>query len=44
MAAPDGSMAESLSLDGVHPNASGYELMRKLAEPAVARALRKRGG
>ena len=41
MAAPDGAMREALSLDGVHPNVSGYALMRTLAESAVASALRK---
>lgn len=40
MAASDGSMKEALTRDGVHPNASGYEVMRGLASAAVASSSR----
>jgi lysophospholipase L1-like esterase len=32
-------MKAELSRDGVHPNAAGYAVMQKLAEPAIAKAL-----
>jgi len=34
-----GGMRPDLSGDGVHPNATGYALMAKLTEPAIAKAL-----
>jgi lysophospholipase L1-like esterase len=40
MAASDGSMKEALTQDGVHPNGSGYELMRALVLAAIARSSR----
>ena len=39
MAMPDGSMKKDLTLDGVHPNATGYAIMEPLAQAAVDRAL-----
>ncbi len=36
MTASDGSMKEALTRDGVHPNASGYEVMRALALASIA--------
>ncbi len=32
---------ENLTLDGVHPNAAGYQVMAKVTEAAIAKALRK---
>lgn len=40
MAASDGSMKEALTRDGVHPNGSGYEVMRGLASAAIASSSR----
>jgi lysophospholipase L1-like esterase len=40
MAASDGSMREALTRDGVHPNGSGYELMRGLALASIASSSR----
>jgi lysophospholipase L1-like esterase len=40
MAEPDGSMKEVLTRDGVHPNDSGYELMRSLARASIASSSR----
>ena len=42
LAQPDGAMRADLSHDGVHPNRSGYALMRPLAEHAIAAALKDR--
>jgi lysophospholipase L1-like esterase len=42
LAAKDGSMKPSLSIDGVHPNAEGYESMRPLMLQAIHAALAKR--
>ncbi len=42
LAGPDGTMAKALSLDGVHPTAAGYAIMRPLLEKSVAEALRQR--
>lgn len=38
LAAPDGSLKAQLSSDGVHPNASGYKLVEKIATTAIAEA------
>lgn len=38
----DGQMKEGVSDDGVHPNAKGYEVLRPLAEKAIADALKQR--
>jgi lysophospholipase L1-like esterase len=40
MAANDGSMKQALTRDGVHPNASGYEVMRGLALASIASSSR----
>ncbi len=37
MANADGAMQSALTRDGVHPNAKGYEVMRRLAAAAVAK-------
>lgn len=42
LATPEGAMKPSLSPDGVHPNAAGYEAMRPLAEAAVRIALSRK--
>lgn len=42
MANPDGGLPRELSPDGVHPNLAGYEIMRPLAERAIAQALAQR--
>jgi lysophospholipase L1-like esterase len=42
LATADGSMKTQYSGDGVHPNPSGYDAMRPIAEAAIARALRSR--
>jgi lysophospholipase L1-like esterase len=39
LAGPDGGMRPELTRDGVHPQASGYALMRPLALAAIDRAL-----
>jgi lysophospholipase L1-like esterase len=36
-----GMLKCDLTVDGVHPNAAGYEVMAPLAENAIARALGK---
>lgn len=36
LATPDGGFRKDLSNDGVHPNLTGYAIMRKLAGPAIA--------
>jgi lysophospholipase L1-like esterase len=36
MAGPNGGMKPGISIDGVHPNASGYAIMEPLAERALA--------
>jgi acyl-CoA thioesterase-1 len=41
MTTSDGSLKAELSLDGVHPNKAGYEIMAPLAEAGVAEALKK---
>lgn len=40
LATGKGAMKSGLSLDGVHPNARGYEKMQPLAQAAIASALR----
>jgi lysophospholipase L1-like esterase len=42
LAAKDGSMKPSLSIDGVHPNSNGYKSMHPLALEAIGAALAKR--
>jgi lysophospholipase L1-like esterase len=37
-----GFLKEELANDGLHPNAKGYELMKPLAEKAIAEALKKK--
>ncbi len=37
MADVDGAMQTALTRDGVHPNAKGYEVMRRMAVTAVAK-------
>ena len=37
-----GQMKDGVSVDGVHPNAKGYSLLRPLAERAIADALKQR--
>jgi lysophospholipase L1-like esterase len=39
MAMPDGAMKPSLTIDGVHPNQAGYDVMAPLAERAISAAL-----
>lgn len=39
-----GELNPSLGNDGVHPNHDGYAVMKRLAEPAIAEALRTGGG
>jgi lysophospholipase L1-like esterase len=41
MATSDGGLKPELSLDGVHPNKAGYEIMAPLAEAGVEEALKK---
>lgn len=41
MATSDGGLKSELSLDGVHPNAAGYEIMAPLAEAGIEEALKK---
>jgi lysophospholipase L1-like esterase len=41
MATSDGAMKPEYSMDGVHPNAAGYEAMRPLAEAAIQSALQR---
>jgi lysophospholipase L1-like esterase len=41
MATPQGAMRPDLTLDGVHPNRAGYELMAHLLQPAIDQALKK---
>ena len=36
MVGPDGGMKPGISIDGVHPNATGYAIMEPLAEKALA--------
>lgn len=40
MAASDGSMKAALTLDGVHPNSAGYEVMRALALASITSSFR----
>lgn len=40
MADKRGGLPENLSRDGVHPNEAGYQIMARLAEHAIAEALR----
>lgn len=42
MADPDSGMKKSLTLDGVHPNEAGYQIMAPLAEKAIAQALNQK--
>ncbi len=39
MVNPEFGMKKDLTIDGVHPNAAGYEVMTPLAEKAIAQAL-----
>jgi lysophospholipase L1-like esterase len=39
LADQDGGMKDTVSNDGVHPNRAGYEVMRPLAERAIAQAM-----
>ncbi|MGC1783040.1 MAG: SGNH/GDSL hydrolase family protein [Acidobacteriaceae bacterium] len=39
MATPDGAMKQNLTIDGVHPNQAGYDVMAPLAEKAISAAL-----
>lgn len=39
MATPEGALKAALNDDGLHPNAAGYDVMRPLAERAIAAAL-----
>ena len=41
MATSDGALKPELSLDGVHPNKVGYEIMAPLAEAGIEEALKK---
>lgn len=41
MATSDGGLKPELSLDGVHPNKAGYEIMAPLAEAGIEEALKK---
>ena len=36
-----GMLRAELTLDGLHPNAAGYQIMAPLAEKAIAQALGK---
>ncbi len=38
MVGPDGGMKPGISMDGVHPNATGYAIMEPLAEKALAQS------
>ena len=42
LAGPEGTMSKTLSLDGVHPTAAGYAIMRPLLEKAVTEALQQK--
>lgn len=42
LSTPDGAMKPELTLDGVHPNAKGYDVIEPLARDAIRRALAKR--
>ena len=39
MATPAGTLRPELNDDGLHPNKAGYDVMRPLAEKAIAAAL-----
>jgi lysophospholipase L1-like esterase len=39
MATPDGAMKPELTLDGVHPNKAGYNVMEPITQAAIAKAL-----
>ena len=39
LATPDGAMKRELTLDGVHPNRSGYDVIEPVTQAAVAKAL-----
>ncbi|MGB2671540.1 MAG: SGNH/GDSL hydrolase family protein [Candidatus Acidiferrum sp.] len=41
MANSEGGMRDGLSLDGVHPNKAGYDIMAPLAEAGIAAALKQ---
>ena len=41
MATPDGALPPELGGDGVHPNGSGYAIMRSVIEPLLARIVGK---
>lgn len=41
MATSDGGLKPELSVDGVHPNKAGYEIMAPLAEAGIEEALKK---
>lgn len=41
LADADGGLPAAYSGDGVHPNAAGYAVMRRLVEPAIAAQLRR---
>lgn len=41
MATPDGAMKADLTLDGIHPNKAGYDVMEPIAGGAIAMALDK---
>lgn len=40
MVNPESGMQKELTVDGVHPNAAGYQVMAPLAEKAIAQTLR----
>lgn len=42
MAGTDGFIRDGITFDGLHPNAKGYEIMRPLAEQAIASALKSK--
>lgn len=44
LAGPGGELPKAYSEDGVHPNVTGYALMRPIAEHAIAEALRRGPG
>jgi lysophospholipase L1-like esterase len=37
-----GFFKADITYDGLHPNAQGYEVMKPLAEEAIAKALRQK--
>jgi lysophospholipase L1-like esterase len=41
MATADGAMKPELTLDGIHPNKAGYNVMEPITQAAIAKALNR---